>query len=69
MKQTKLIMQVCIAFTASLCCITPLLAFIAGKAALATNFSLARTFTSYLIGLTILFLGFALVSKLKPKNN
>lgn len=54
------------AFTASLCCITPLLAFIAGTSGLATTFSWLEPLRPYLIGLTIFVLGFAWYLKLKP---
>ena len=56
------------AFTASLCCITPLLAFIAGTSGLATTFSWLEPLRPYLIGLTIFVLGFAWYLKLKPKK-
>ena len=56
------------AFTASLCCVTPLLAFIAGTSGLATTFSWLEPLRPYLIGLTIFVLGFAWYLKLKPKK-
>jgi len=56
------------AFTASLCCITPLLAFIAGTSGLAATFSWIEPLRPYLIALTIFVLGFAWYLKLKPKK-
>jgi mercuric ion transport protein len=55
------------AITASLCCITPVLALIAGTSGLATTFSWIEPFRPYLVGLTILILGFAWYQKLAPK--
>tara|TARA_R110001583_G_scaffold176620_2_gene331365 strand:- start:387 stop:986 length:600 start_codon:yes stop_codon:yes gene_type:complete len=56
------------AITASLCCITPVLALIAGTSGIASTFSWIEPFRPYLIGLTILVLGFAWYQKLKPKK-
>ena len=56
------------AISASLCCITPLLALLAGTSGLASNFSWIEPFRPYLIGLTILVLGFAWYQKLKPQK-
>ncbi len=56
------------AMAASLCCITPVLALIAGASGLASTFSWLEPFRPYLIGSTILFLGFAWYQKLKPKK-
>ena len=56
------------AISASLCCITPLLALLAGTSGLASNFSWIEPFRPYLIGLTILILGFAWYQKLKPQK-
>ena len=54
------------AITASLCCITPVLALIAGTSGIASTFSWIEPFRPYLIGLTILVLAFAWYQKLKP---
>ncbi|MFT4851353.1 MAG: mercuric ion transport protein [Sediminicola sp.] len=56
------------AITASLCCITPVLAIIVGTSGIASIFSWVEPFRPYLIGLTILVLGFAWYQKLKPKK-
>ncbi len=55
------------AFAASLCCITPVLALIAGTSGLASFFSWLEPFRPYFIGLSILVLAFAWYQKLKPK--
>jgi len=54
------------AITASLCCITPILALIVGTSGVASTFSWIEPFRPYLIGLTILVLAFAWYQKLKP---
>ena len=56
------------AIAASLCCITPVLALVAGTSGLASAFSWIEPFRPYFIGLTILVLGFAWYQKLKPQN-
>jgi mercuric ion transport protein len=56
------------AITASLCCITPVLAIIAGTSGIASTFSWIEPFRPYLIGLTIWVLGFAWYQKLKPRK-
>ncbi len=56
------------AITASLCCMTPVLALIAGTSGIASTFSWIEPFRPYLIGLTILVLGFAWYQKLKPQK-
>lgn len=56
------------AITASLCCITPVLALVAGTSGIASTFSWIEPFRPYLIGLTILVLCFAWYQKLKPQK-
>ncbi|WP_159518594.1 mercuric transport protein MerTP [Sunxiuqinia indica] len=56
------------AIAASLCCITPVLALIAGSSGIASSFSWMEPFRPYLIGLTILVLAFAWYQKLKPRT-
>jgi mercuric ion transport protein len=56
------------AITASICCITPVLALIAGTSGIASTFSWIEPFRPYLIVLTILVLGFAWYEKLKPQK-
>jgi len=56
------------AIAASLCCITPVLALIAGSSGIASAFSWLEPARPYLIGITTLVLGFAWYQKLKPKK-
>ncbi len=56
------------AIAASICCITPVLALIAGASGIASTFSWVEPFRPYLIGLTILILVFAWYRKLRPKT-
>lgn len=56
------------AIAASLCCITPVLALIAGISGAASTFSWLEPARPYLIGITVLVLGFAWYQKLKPKT-
>lgn len=52
------------AIAASLCCITPVLALLAGTSGIAASFSWLEPLRSYLIGITILTIGFAWYQKL-----
>lgn len=54
------------AIAASLCCITPVLALVAGTSGLASIFSWLEPARPFFIGLTILVLGFAWYQKLIP---
>ncbi|NOY49228.1 MAG: mercuric transport protein MerTP [Chlorobi bacterium] len=54
------------AIAASLCCITPVLALVAGSSGIASSFSFLEPFRPYFIGITILVLAFAWYQKLKP---
>lgn len=56
------------AFIAALCCITPVIAVLAGIGGIAATFSFLEPFRPFMIGLTVLFLGFAWYQKLKPKK-
>ncbi|NOZ48273.1 MAG: mercuric transport protein MerTP [Chlorobi bacterium] len=56
------------AIAASLCCITPVLALIAGSSGIAASFSWLEPARPYLIGITIVVLGFAWYQKLKPRK-
>ena len=53
------------AISASICCITPVLTLLAGTSGLASTFSWLDPLRPYLIGLTVLVLGFAWYQKLK----
>ena len=57
------------AITASLCCITPVLALIAGTSGIASTFSWIEPFRPYLIGLTVLVLVFTWHQKLTQKKD
>ncbi len=56
------------AISASLCCITPVLALLASTSGLASTFSWLDPLRPYLIWLTVLLLGFAWYQKLKPQK-
>jgi mercuric ion transport protein len=57
-----------IAFAASLCCITPVLALFSGVTGIASTFSWMEPYRPYLLGLTVAVLAFAWYQKLKPKK-
>jgi mercuric ion transport protein len=67
-KDKTWIAGVVVAITASLCCITPVLALISGVGGIASTFSWLEPVRPYLIGITILILGFAWYQKLKPRK-
>ncbi|CAN1532418.1 putative mercuric transport protein [Spirosomataceae bacterium] len=67
MKTSFSILGIITAIASSLCCITPVLALVAGSSGLASTFSWLEPFRHYLIGITILVLGFAWYQKLKPQ--
>ncbi len=54
------------AIAASLCCITPVIAFLAGSSSVAANLSWIEPARPYLIGLSVAVLAFAWYLKLKP---
>src|SRR6056300_337142 len=56
------------AIAASLCCITPVIALIAGTTGMASSFSWIEPFRPYLIIITIAALGYAWYKNLKPKK-
>ncbi len=55
------------AIAASLCCITPVLALVAGTSGLASSFSWMEPFRPYLIVFTVVVLAFAWIQKLKKR--
>ncbi|MBB6326978.1 MULTISPECIES: mercuric transport protein MerTP [Algoriphagus] len=55
-------------FTASICCITPVFALVAGTSGIASTFSWLESARPYFIAFTILTLGFAWYQILKPKR-
>ncbi|GAA4410506.1 hypothetical protein GCM10023187_35190 [Nibrella viscosa] len=56
------------AAAASLCCLTPVLAFLGGASGLASSFAWVEPFRPYLIALTLLFFAFAWYQNLKPQK-
>lgn len=54
------------AITASLCCITPVLALLAGTSGIAASFSWLEPLRPFLIGISIITIGFAWYQKLRP---
>ncbi|UJH91899.1 mercuric transport protein MerTP [Antarcticibacterium sp. 1MA-6-2] len=56
------------AIAASLCCIAPVLALVAGTSGMATTFSWMEPFRPYLIALTVLILGLAWYRKLRSRK-
>ncbi|MCK5443213.1 MAG: mercuric transport protein MerTP [Maribacter sp.] len=70
MKNSKRLIgtSVLAAITASLCCITPILALLAGTSGMASTFSWIEPFRPYLIGFTLLVLAFAWYRQLRPKT-
>lgn len=68
MKSKLAITSLLTAITASLCCIAPVLALIAGTSGFASTFSWIEPFRPYLIGLTIVVLLFAWYQKFKPEK-
>lgn len=57
------------AVAASLCCITPVLAILAGTTSLVSRFSWLDSFRPYLILITALTLGFSWYQQLKPDQS
>lgn len=56
------------AIAASLCCIAPVLALVAGTSGMATTFSWMEPFRPFLIALTVLVLGLAWYQKLRYRK-
>lgn len=56
------------AISASICCITPILALLAGTSGFATTFSWIEPFRPYFMWFTILVLSYAWYQQLKPKK-
>lgn len=64
--KTQSVLTVLTAFSASLCCITPVLAMTTGTASLASSFHWIEPLRPYFIGASVLALGFAWFRTLKP---
>ncbi len=67
-RNKAVILGILTAISASLCCITPVLALVAGTTGIASTFSWIEPFRPYFIGLTVLILGVVWYQKLKPKK-
>lgn len=67
-KNKTWIAGVLLAVSASLCCITPVLALLSGVGGIAATFSWLEPARPYLISFTLLVLGFAWYQKLKPRK-
>jgi len=59
MVDKKIVTGVLAAIGASLCCVTPVLAVLAGSTGLASSFSSMEPFRPYLIALTVIVLAYA----------
>ena len=68
MSNKKIITVLGATIAASLCCITPILAVLAGATTLASSFSWLAPYHNYLVGFTILVLLYAWYDKLKPSK-
>lgn len=69
MASTKLIGGGVIAsLMASLCCITPVMALVAGTSSLASSFAWLEPYRPYFIGLTVVLLGYAWYQKIKQQK-
>lgn len=69
MANKKILAALIATITASLCCITPVLAVLAGAGSFASTFSWLEPYHNYLVVLTILILAFAWWDKLKAKKD
>ena len=56
------------AVAASLCCITPVLAVLGGLGSIASTFSFLEPLRPYLIGVTVIVLGYAFYNAYKPQK-
>ncbi len=68
MKNSLVTSGILAAFISSLCCITPVLALVAGTSGIASTFSWLDPARPFFIGITALVLGFAWFQKLRPKT-
>ena len=69
MKNKTIFTVIAGAIAASLCCITPVLAILAGSSSLASSFSWLAPYHNYLIIFTIIVLFYAWYDKLKPTKD
>ena len=66
--KAQILLSIFTAASASLCCITPVLAIVAGTSSLATSISWLDPLRPYFIGATFLVLGISWYSVLKPQK-
>src|SRR5258706_9888773 len=66
--KTQITLSVLTALSASMCCITPILAIIGGTGSLATSFHWIEPFRPYFIGAFVLVLGFAWFQTINAKK-
>lgn len=69
MADKKIMVGIFTTVLASLCCVTPVLAVLAGSSSLASSFSWMQPYHNYLIALTVIVLIFAWWDKLKAKTD
>jgi hypothetical protein len=68
MPEKKVLSALFATVIASLCCITPVLAVLAGASSFASSFAWLEPYHNYLVGLTIAVLIYAWWDKLRPKT-
>ena len=69
MANKKILSIITATIVASLCCITPVLAVLAGASGLASTFSWMEPYHNYLVILTLFILSYAWWDKLKPQKD
>ena len=69
MANKKIMATIMATIAASLCCVTPVLAVLAGSSSLATSFSWLEPYRDYLVAITVLVLLYAWYDRLKPTKN
>ena len=69
MVNKKILVAIVATITASLCCITPVLAVLAGSSSLASSFSWMEPYHNYLVALTIIVLIYAWWDKTRVNSN
>lgn len=68
MANKKIMAGIIAAVLASLCCITPVLAVLAGVGSMASSFAWMQPYHNYLVGITVIILAYAWWDKLKAKK-
>lgn len=67
--KTQIALSILTALSASMCCVTPVLAIIAGTSSLATSFHWIEPFRPYFISASVLVLGFAWFQSFNAKKD